>query len=93
MAPLRVIVKVAVPAPSLTVTSLMAKLGAASSSRMVPVAVAVVAVSATPLVVALVMVATTVSLASDTVSAVGSTVKVALVAPAAMVTVPVLVVV
>ena len=55
----------------------------------VPVAAAVVAVRATALLVALLMVAITVSLPSNVVSAVGSMVIVAVVEPAGMVTVPV----
>ena len=63
--------------------------GAVSSLVIVPVAAAVVAVRATELLLALVMVAITVSLPSNVVSVVGSMVIVAVVEPAGMVTVPV----
>ena len=86
-APARVTVKVIKP-PSETLTLFTLKLGT-PSFVMVPVAEAVVAVSVTPLVLAPLMVAITVSLLSNTVSTVGSTVKLALSAPAAMVSVPV----
>ena len=62
---------------------------ARSSLNRVPVAVGPASASATPCVLAAVSVATTVSSASSSPSAVGSTVKLPEVAPAARVSVPV----